>query len=126
MNCHHWGLFSLSLWVAVFSQSLKVHVLRLFHRMQRRMLSFPPQLISNVDSDCAPYSQEALDTAPFAPAGTMLTEKTHLPCIVKILLIAIYVTQDGGASAEKKKKTFGPCMNLSLKLSKKFVLMQYK
>lgn len=37
--------------------------------------------------------------APFAPARTVLTEKTHLPCIVKILLIAIYVTQ---ASAQRE------------------------
>lgn len=30
-----------------------------------------------------PYSPEAPQQAPFAPAHTVLTEKTHLPCIVK-------------------------------------------
>lgn len=30
-----------------------------------------------------PYSPEAPQQAPFAPARTVLTEKTHLPCIVE-------------------------------------------
>lgn len=43
-------------------------------------------LSSNVDSDGGPYSPEAPQQGPFAPARTVLTEKTHLPCIVKTFI----------------------------------------
>lgn len=33
-----------------------------------------------------PYSPEAPQETPFAPACSVLTEKTHLPCIVKIFI----------------------------------------
>lgn len=50
----------------------------------------------------APLFPGSLQQAPFAPAPTMLTEKTHLPCIVKIFINSNLCHSDR-ASAEKKE-----------------------
>lgn len=79
-------------------------------------------LSSNVDSDGGgglfPRSPQQ---APFAPTRAVLTEKTHLPCIVKNFINS-NLCHSGLCTG---RETLGPCTNLSLKLSKKFVLMQY-
>lgn len=49
----------------------------------------------------APLFPGSLQQAPFAPAHTMLTEKTHLPCIVKIFINSNLCHSDR-ASAEKE------------------------
>lgn len=86
----------------VFGQMLTVHVFVLLLRIEHHVFcSFCPNMLSsNVDSD-VPLFPRSPQQAPFALAQTMLTEKTHLQCIVKIFINSNLCHSDR-ASAEKE------------------------
>lgn len=86
-------------------------------RIQRHMLS------SDVDSNSARIPQKPPQQAPFAPSHTMLTEKTHLPCIVEIF-INNNLCHSGRASAQREN--IRAVFESITQVVRKFVLMQYE
>lgn len=106
-----------SLAQVVCRQLLSVHVSMLLLRIQHHILS------SDVDSNSAPIPQKPPQQAPFAPSHTMLTEKTHLLCIVEIFINNNFC-HSGGASAQREN--IQALFESITQVVRKFVLMQYE